>query len=64
MKKECIVVVIGRSKRLLCTHDLKKMYYIKKKKTPKLPKYLPEIDSISETQQNPPRSLIDMKDCE
>lgn len=50
MKKEGIVVVSGRSTRLLCTHDLKKMFYFKKKKTPKLPKYLPDIDSVTENQ--------------
>lgn len=39
MKKSYITIKSSDKLRYLCTNDLKRMFYIERKKTPKLPKY-------------------------
>ena len=39
MTKQFIDILIGKQEYSLCTFDLSKIYYIRKKKKPAIPKY-------------------------
>ena len=55
MKKMYITVVARKRQMKLCTADLQKMYYVVRKKTPKLPAF---VDTDIETEINSPGCLL------
>lgn len=61
MKKTYILIKVNQRSRYICTNDLQRMYYLEKKKTPKLPKYDDEETCNSPLEPLSPRKLIKKK---